>query len=111
MPDRWSCAIVVALLWCISSPALNGQSPDGMWRSEGYGLYFDVAGATLTAYEVTSISCLRSFTANRTGTDSAGNVTFAVVDRETTFLFRSGGTPDRRILHMNGAASDIVLHR
>ena len=38
-------------------------------------------------------------------------MTFKVVDRPTTFVFRSGGAPDRRLLHMNGAASDIVILR
>src|SRR5262249_5751014 len=32
-------------------------------------------------------------------------------DRPTTFVLRSGGSADRRLLHMNGAASDIVIRR
>jgi hypothetical protein len=103
-------AIVVTL--CLSGAvSIDAQSVDGGWRSEGYGLYFDVSGPTIKAFEVTAVSCLPAFTAQRTSDATGGDVVFKVVDRPTTFILRSGGRADRRLLHMNGAASDIVIQR
>jgi Peptidase family S41 len=104
-------ALVVTLLWCVASLQSAGQPVDNRWLSEGYGLYFEVSGSALTAYEITAISCVPSFTAKRTGGDRDGEVAFTVVDRPTTYIFRSGESSNRRSLHMNGAASDIVVHR
>lgn len=100
------------LVRCASSTPVMAQSLDGAWGSEGYGLYFDVAGPTLKAYEVTAISCLPSFTANRQG-DAAtdAEVTFVMVGEPATMILRAGGSSDQRRLHMNGAASDIVIRR
>jgi len=95
----------------VGSAPIADQALDGAWQSVGYGLYFDVSGSTLKAYELTSISCLPSFTAERASDATAGeDVRFKVVDRPTTFIFRSGDASNRR-LHMNGAASDIVVRR
>jgi|SoiMethySBSTD1v2_1073268.scaffolds.fasta_scaffold91174_3 peptidase S41-like protein/tricorn protease-like protein len=103
-------AMISALSLC-GALAVNAQPLDGSWRSQGYGLYFDLSGQTLKAFEVTAMSCLPSFTAQRTAVETNGDVVFKVVGRPTTFVFRSGGSPDRRQLHMNGAASDIVVRR
>jgi hypothetical protein len=100
------CAAVIA-----ASAPVGAQSLDGRWSSEGYGLYFDVSGQTLKAFEVTSVSCIPSFTAERTTTERNGDVAFKVVDRPTTFVLRSASDQDRRLLHQNGSASDIVIHR
>jgi C-terminal processing protease CtpA/Prc len=94
-----------------SALSVGAQSLDGRWRSEGYGLYFDVSGETLKAFEVTAISCLPSFSAQRAAAESNGDVVFKVVDRPTTFILRSGKDRDRRLLHQNGAASDVVIRR
>jgi C-terminal processing protease CtpA/Prc len=111
MRTQWHETLAVALMWSAGSQPLVGQPVDGRWRSEGYGLYFEVSGAALTAYEITEVSCLPAFAAKRVGDDGDGGVRFAVVDRPTTYIFRSGGSANRRLIHMNGAASDIVIHR
>src|SRR5262245_15626814 len=74
--------------------AFQTPSLDGSWSSEGYGLYFDVSGPTLKAFEVTAISCLPSFSAQRSAVESNGDVAFKVVDRPAIFMFRSGADPD-----------------
>jgi hypothetical protein len=107
---RIAASIVLILSTMGSTPAAD-QALDGLWRSEGYGLYFDVSGTSLKAYEVTAISCLPSFTATRASDTAAADIVFKVVDRPTTYVLRSGGSPNRRRIHMNGAASDIVIHR
>jgi len=103
--------VLLASLFVISQPWLRAQSLEGSWSSEGYGLYFDISGDTLKAFEVTAISCLPSFTAHRSTTGTNGDVVFKVVDRPTNFILRSGKDRDRRLLHQNGAASDIVIRR
>jgi peptidase S41-like protein len=111
MWTRWSRATVATMLWTAASISMAGQSLDGAWRSEGYGLYFDVSGSTLKAYELTAVSCLPSFTAERTSDSPAGHVTFTVVERPARYIFRSGGSSNRQLVHMNGAASDMVVRR
>ena len=104
--------VVMFVALCLGGAlAVEAQPLDGSWSSEGYGLYFDVSGRTLKAFEVTAISCLPSFTAQRSAAENSADVVFNVVGRPTTYVFRSGGSPDRRLLHMNGAASDIVIRR
>ena len=68
---RTRIAILSATL-LIGAASTSAQTLDGGWSSEGYGLYFDVSGPTLKAYEVTAISCLPSFTANAPVTDRMG---------------------------------------
>src|SRR5262245_1051270 len=108
---RTNPAVLLAALSLSGALAVNAQSLDGSWNSEGYGLYFAFSGQTLKAFEVTAASCLPSFTAQRVAAENNGDVVFKVVDRPTTYVFRSGGSADRRQLHMNGAASDIVIRR
>ena len=90
---------------------MAGQSLDGAWRSEGYGLHFDVSGTTLKAYELTAISCRPSFTAERESAAAAGEMTFKVVGQPATYILRPGGSADRWLVHRNGAASDMVIRR
>ena len=111
MRTKWLCAGAWTVLSIGLTAGAPSQSLDGNWMSEGYGLYLSVSGPTLKAYEVTAISCLSSFTAQRSSDAVNGDTAFTVVDRPTTFLFRNGVSSDRRRLHMNGAASDIVVRR
>jgi hypothetical protein len=74
-------------------------------------LYFDVSGAHLKAYELTEISCLPSFTAERANVGATGELLFKVVGRSATYSVRPGGSADRWLVHPNGAASDIVMRR
>ena len=47
-------------------PSLAGAQ-SSLWTSEGYGYVFDARPDTLRAFEVTSISCIPSFTAAAVG--------------------------------------------
>ena len=101
---------IIGAMSLIGAASVSAQSLDGSWTSEGYGLYFDVSGPTIKAFEVTAVSCLPAFTAQRAG-DDPGGVLYKVVDQSTTWILRSGGAADRRVLHQNGAASDVVIRR
>jgi hypothetical protein len=53
-----------------------------VWRSEGYGYVFEIQGQGLKAFEVTTRTCVPSFTAKR---DIS-----SVPDREATFRTADG---------------------
>jgi hypothetical protein len=82
-----------------------------LWLSDGYGLLFDAGPDTLRAFEVTSVSCIPSFTASAvtapTGASAAYRLTGAPV---TVLLLRDEATGGMRF-HLNGAASDVILRR
>ena len=42
----------------LSGSSTQKQTLDGVWRSEGYGLVFDIQGATLKSFEVTATTCV-----------------------------------------------------
>src|SRR5215471_4115498 len=100
---------IVVLLVSVSSGA--AESLDGLWRSQGYGYLFEIQGASLKTFEVTITTCVPGLTARRDPTQ--------VPDREATFntndgdvfFIRAGGAPDRKLLHNEGAASDIRIER
>src|SRR5262252_5428576 len=84
-----------------------GQSIDGAWLSEGYGYAFNVRDGEWTAFEITSTTCVPSFTATRSGgTMSGREASFKRADGVSFFL-RPGGSNDHRVLHFDGTASDM----
>src|SRR5262249_61864778 len=90
------------------SPAQKG-SLDGVWRTEGYGLVFDIQGAMLKSFEVTATTCVPSRAAQREGTSIAGReATFKTTDGDVFFV-RSGGTADHRLYHHVSSASDVPI--
>ena len=94
-----------------SFPLLDAQSLDGVWRSQGYGYVFQIKGRVLQAFEVTATSCLPGFTAKSDKSSVPGReVTFRTGDGDTYFI-RTGGSADHRLLHNDGAASDIRIDR
>lgn len=94
----------------MAAPLAAQQPLDGAWRTEGYGFAVQVKGDSLTAYEVTSVSCLPGFAAHRTGGTAAEPV-FTLNDEPFTFLVHPGSAPGEERMHIDGAASEMVLHR
>jgi len=93
------------LLW--SGAAMYGQSAsglDGSWRSEGYGLLVDFSGDRLTASELTSISCIASWTAVRKDHDVYAG------DHGVVRFLRTTSTRVIR-MHLEGTVSDVLLRR
>jgi hypothetical protein len=43
----------------------HAQYSDGLWKSDGYGLLIEIQGESMQAFETTSISCVRSWSAHR----------------------------------------------
>src|SRR5215469_14677490 len=92
----------------IACAAACATTPDGLWQSDGYGYFIEIKGPELRAYELTSISCVPSFTVQRKS-EAAGEILFG--PDEDLLRFYPGKTPDDARLHSDGAASDIILHR
>ena len=68
-----------ALASIIASPT---KPLDGVWISLGYGNVYQIRGTTLSAFEVTTQTCVPSFTAKRL--DST------ILGREATFKAAHG---------------------
>jgi len=100
----------VFLAGSLFSLASSGASLEGVWRSQGYGDVFEIHGATLKIFEVTSTTCVTGFTAKRSAAASP--------NREATFQWpygeyfvRAGGADDHKLLHVEGSVSDIRIDR
>src|SRR6185369_15939584 len=55
----------------LGTTSLDAESWDGIWKSEGYGLVFQIQGSNLKTFEVTSTTCVGAATALRDGTVSS----------------------------------------
>jgi hypothetical protein len=93
---RSSIATIVLLLTL--SWSLRAQSLDGFWQSDGYGLLLAIQGPQMTAFQTTSISCIRWWSAQRA--DGANPPSEAVFNR---------GDADIRLVP--GATSEALLMR
>ena len=95
----------------VSGSSAQKQSLDGVWKSEGYGLVFDIQGATLKSFEVTATTCVPSRPAQREDTSIEGReATFKTSDGDVFFI-RSGGTAEHRLYHDVSSVSDVRIDR
>jgi len=88
--------MLLQLIACLAALGLSvqAQSVDGLWRSEGYGIVFDIHGQNLKTFEVTDATCVVGGVAQREGTGIAGReATFKSTDGDVFFI-RSGGAAD-----------------
>src|SRR5579862_7068558 len=82
-------AVTLAVLAVLglSGSSAQKQSLDGVWRSEGYGMAFDIHGATLKSFEVTATTCVPSDAAQREDSSRAGReATFKTTDGDEFFI-------------------------
>ena len=107
-----SSRLSMILAWSLAVAA-SGQTStlDGVWRSQGYGLVFEIKGSMLRAFEVASTTCVPGFTVLMDAATIAGRE--ATVRRKggNDFFMRTGGSNDHRILHNQGSASDVRIDR
>lgn len=104
---------LMAVLATIGLPGswLQAQSLDGVWRSEGYGTVFEIQGATVKTFQVTTTTCVPWFTAEREAGNMVGREATFTVPHGDPFFIRTGGTTKHKLLHRDGTASDIRLDR
>jgi len=83
---------------------------EGSWQSEGYGYYLEFRNDSLRFHEVTAVSCIPTSRAKKVDAPTGAQAAYRLLDAPVTFLIlpTEGG---RLRLHMNGAASDIVIRR
>ncbi len=105
----------VTVLICVFLPASfaaardNTGSDEGLWLSDGYGLLIEISKDGLQAFELTSISCISGWNAKRARNSSGiGDSVFVGND---TFRLSDGASSDVKRLHLEGTASDMILHR
>ncbi len=104
------CPMLLAVALTAIAP-VQSSSLDGVWRSEGYGMIYEIQESTLKTFEVTATTCVPGFTAESDATAVAGwEVTFKSGENRVLFI-RAGGSPDRKLLHNQGSASDIRIKR
>lgn len=81
-------AALLMLLWTTSIAALpvpmRSRSLDGLWQSDGYGLMVELHGTKMSVHQITSISCIAFWTADRTSN---------TLEPDGSQMFRRGGDP------------------
>jgi hypothetical protein len=113
MPRREAVSKRVRLLLLAGTVLLSAPAQwlDGLWMSEGYGDFFKIQGDSLHMFAVTSISCLPSLKASRLAGSQGDREIVFKGDDGATLRFSAGATADDRRMHVDGAASDVLLHR
>jgi hypothetical protein len=99
------------VLTLVAASAGDAQSLDGTWRSEGYGWVLDIHGDSLSAREVTAVSCIASFRAHRDSVVPAGAIAAFTFDGSPTTMQVLTGPAGGMRLHLEGSASDYVIRR
>src|SRR5438874_8540599 len=102
-------ATAIAVLLASCSSVAGAQNT--LWTSEGYGYFFDAGPDTLRAFEVTSISCILSFTAASVPAPAGAVAAYRFVGAPVTVLLLPDQKSDGMRFHLNGAASVVVLRR
>ena len=102
---------LILLLLTVVEPRLAAQDLDGIWLSDGYGYFVEISGATLEGSEITSVSCIPSFTASRHTASAGTSVAFKITNAPAMLTVLPGDSDQERRLHRSGTASDIVLRR
>jgi len=94
-------------------PAARSQQPSatGLWATEGYGLVFDIGRDSVTGFEVTKVSCIRSMTAVTSAPPTGALAAFSLPNDRVTFVILPGGGPSAARVHVAYAASDMIIHR
>jgi len=98
---------------CLALPSLSTQqgaaSANSLWLSDGYGLLLEISDHGLQAYELTSISCIATWRAERNPNSSSGRE--IVFTGDDVFRLSEGPSADVKRLHLDGTAADILLHQ
>lgn len=86
------------------------QSLEGLWISDGYGMLLEFSGDDLNAFEITSVSCIQSWTARRASIAGGGqgNV-FDGKNKRVRFL--KDTSSGKVHMHSDGTVSDVIIRR
>lgn len=100
---------LIALLPTLSRP-VGAQPLDGFWQSDGYGLLVEIQGPRMTAFQTTSISCVRWWTARRPdGSDTSSEAVFERSDADIRLTPASSS--DELLMRQGPSISSVRLTR
>lgn len=109
----WHESLATLLIGTLStalSPLAGAQSMDGFWQSDGYGLLLEIHGAKMSTSQITSISCLPWWTAERA--EGGGNTAEVLFNRGDALIHLTPATsPDRLMMRQGVSISSISLQR
>jgi hypothetical protein len=84
---------------------------DGVWRSQGWGFVYQIRGAALQAFEVTSTTCVRGFKAEGLPSEAPGRkAKFRSHGGDVFYIATDGDDDHARVVHPGGLTS-IVFER
>ncbi len=89
--------------------AAQRRPENGLWLSDGYGLLVEISDDGLRTFQLTTISCISGWSVQRDHTAQGTNE--SVFIGNDTVRLSEGRSGDIKLLHLDGTASDIVLHR
>jgi hypothetical protein len=99
----------LALVLSASAQMESHAKPEGFWLADGYGLLYELTPTGLNVYQLTSVSCIHSETRPPDKTHSS-NSALAFSSPGTITTVSRTNDPNILRLHMDWAASDIILH-
>ena len=103
----------LALILCTILQALfaaaQNKAEKELWLSDGYGLLVEIDHDELRAFQLTSISCIPGWSAQRDHKSRRSKESIFI--GSSTFRLSDGSSRDVKRLHIDGTTSDIVLHR
>lgn len=109
-PLAWIPVCLALASFASAQKESSAKSLEGPWLADGYGLFFELDTTGLRVYELTSVSCTYSQTRPPDATHSSNSTLAFSSDKAITTLSRTGD-PNTLRLHMDWAASDMILHR
>ena len=104
-----SISALITIVSVLSPPAV-GQSLDGFWLTDGYGLLVEIDGAKMSASQITSISCVPWWTAK--WSDAGVSKTDVVFNRgDADIRLTPGSSPDTLLMRQGPSISSVSLRR
>jgi hypothetical protein len=100
---------VMLALVSASYGATATEPLDGVWKSQGWGLVYEIRAAALQAFEVTSTTCVPGFKAQRQRRE-AGDDAFRTREGEVFAFIADIDSDHKRVVHPTGLTS-IVIER
>lgn len=83
---------------------------DGVWRSDGWGLVYQIHGDALRAFEITSTTCVAAFKAKRLSRTTPGQEAIFRARGGTFNILPGNDENHRRLVHPAGLTSIVLEH-
>lgn len=104
-------ALAAMAALAVGSADASARPIEGFWRSQGWGRVYEIRGAALQEFEVTTTTCVQSFRTERSSAGPAGrDATFRMRDGSTFRIVLDGANDAAHIEHP-GALINIFIER